>query len=161
MCGASVSSAWGLARRRTYRIGGAGEAAMAGSKPTVGGTGEFALIRAIGQRLPTASAIRIGPGDDAAVLAADDGAVVATTDLLVEGRHFRKDWSEPYDVGRKAAAQSLADIAAMGGVPTGLLVGLAVPATLDVDWVLSLADGLRDECEAVGASVAGGDIVRS
>ena len=83
---------------------------------------------------------------------------MASTDLLVEGRHFRRDWSEPYDVGRKAAAQNLADMAAMGAVPTALLVGLAAPADLPVDWALALADGLREECETVGASVVGGDV---
>src|SRR6266540_6368013 len=97
-------------------------------------------------------------GDDAAVIRAADGRVVATTDLLVEGRHFRRDWSSAYDVGRKAAAQNLADVAAMGAVPTVLLVGLAVPAALETAWALGLADGLRDECALVGASVAGGDV---
>jgi len=53
--------------------------------------------------------------------------VVATTDVLIEGRHFRRDWSTAYDVGRKAAAQNLADIAAMGAVPTAVLLGLVVP----------------------------------
>jgi thiamine-monophosphate kinase len=105
--------------------------------------------------------VELGPGDDAAVVQAPDGRVVATTDLLVDGRHFRRDWSSPYDVGRKAAAQNLADIAAMGAVPTALLLGLACPASLDVAWVEQLADGLRDECALVGASVVGGDVVGS
>jgi thiamine-monophosphate kinase len=105
--------------------------------------------------------VLLGPGDDAAVVAVPDGRVVATTDLLVEGRHFRRDWSEAYDVGRKAAAQNLADVAAMGAVPTALLVGLAAPTDLPQDWALALADGLRDECAKVAASVAGGDVVRS
>ncbi|MDQ1625277.1 MAG: thiamine-monophosphate kinase [Actinomycetota bacterium] len=134
---------------------------MAGEPGTVGELGEFDLIRAITARLPSGPDVVIGAGDDAAVVRANDGSVVASTDLLVEGRHFRRDWSEAYDVGRKAAAQSLADIAAMGAVPTALLVGLAAPPALPVPWVLSLADGLRDECQPVGASVAGGDVVRS
>jgi thiamine-monophosphate kinase len=87
--------------------------------------------------------------------------VVATTDLLVDGRHFRRDWSTPYDVGRKAAAQNLADIAAMGAVTTSLLVGLAAPADLAAFWAERFADGLRDECDVVGAGVVGGDVVRS
>jgi len=87
--------------------------------------------------------------------------VVATTDVLVDGRHFRRDWSTGYDVGRKAAAQNLADVAAMGAVPTGLLLGLACPPDLDVEWVELLADGLRDECGLVGATVLGGDVVGS
>jgi thiamine-monophosphate kinase len=86
--------------------------------------------------------------------------VVATTDLLAEGRHFRRAWSSAYDVGRKAAAQSLADVAAMGARPTALLVALALPADLPADWPLDLADGLRDEGARVGASVVGGDLVR-
>jgi thiamine-monophosphate kinase len=128
---------------------------------TVGEVGEFPLIQDIVARLPAGPAVLLGAGDDAAVVAAADGRVVATTDLLVEGRHFRRDWSEAYDVGRKAAAQSLADVAAMGAVPTALLVGLAAPADLPRDWALSLADGLREECAKVAASVAGGDVVRS
>jgi thiamine-monophosphate kinase len=103
----------------------------------------------------------LGPGDDAAVLAAPDGRVVATTDLLVDARHFRRDWSTATDVGRKAAAQNLADIAAMGAVPTGLLLGLAVPPDLPVAWLEELADGMRAECEPLGARVLGGDVTRA
>lgn len=128
---------------------------------TLGELGEFGLIAELVRRLPPTGSVLLGAGDDAAVVAAADGRVVASTDVLVEGRHFRRSWSEPYDVGRKAAAQNLADIAAMGAVPTALLVGLAAPAELPVDWALSLADGLREECEQVGASVAGGDLVSS
>jgi thiamine-monophosphate kinase len=134
---------------------------MPGTPRTVGEVGEFGLIDQLVSRLPAGAGVLLGSGDDAAVVAAPDSRVVASTDLLVEGRHFRRDWSEPYDVGRKAAAQNLADLAAMGAVPTALLVGLAAPGSLPVDWALSLADGLREECEAVGASVVGGDVARS
>jgi thiamine-monophosphate kinase len=123
--------------------------------------GEFGLIAAVTARLPLTAAVLLGPGDDAAVVAAPDGRVVATTDVLVEGVHFRRDWSSGYDVGRKAAAANLADVAAMGGVGTALLVGLAAPADLPLQWALDLADGLRDECVLVGAAVVGGDTVRS
>jgi thiamine-monophosphate kinase len=128
---------------------------------TVGELGEFALIDAITARLTTSAAVLIGPGDDAAVIAAPDGRVVASTDLLVDGRHFRRAWSEPVDVGHRAAAANLADIAAMGAVPTALLVGLALPADLPTAWVTALADGLHDECVSAGAVVVGGDVVRS
>jgi thiamine-monophosphate kinase len=100
----------------------------------------------------------VGIGDDAAVLAAPDGRVVASTDLLVEGRHFRRDWSSPREIGGKAAAQNLADIAAMGAVPTALLVGLAAPGDLPVAWAEEMAAGLAEECSRAGATVAGGDI---
>lgn len=125
---------------------------------SVGDLGEFVLIGQLTTRLSQGSEIILGPGDDAAVVSASDGRVVATTDLLIENRHFRREWSGPYDIGRKAAAQNLADIAAMGARPTALLVGLAVPAQLSVDWVLAFVDGLRDECRLVDASVAGGDL---
>jgi thiamine-monophosphate kinase len=128
---------------------------------SVSAEGEFALIRRITARLTSGPNLVLGPGDDAAVIAAPDGRVVATTDLMVDGRHFRRDWSTAYDVGRKAAAANLADVVAMGARPTALLVGLACPADLPAAWTDGLADGLRDECALVGAVVAGGDIVRS
>jgi thiamine-monophosphate kinase len=110
--------------------------------------------------LPSGPAVLTGIGDDAAVLAAPDGRVVATTDFVIEGRHFRRDWSSALDVGHKAAARSLADVAAMGAVPTGLLVALAAPAELSVSWLRGLASGLAAECARCGASVAGGDTSR-
>ena len=126
---------------------------------TIGELGEFGLIGRLTRRLPQGPAVRLGPGDDAAVVAAPDGRVVATTDLLTEGRHFRRDWSGPYDIGRKAAAQNLADVVAMGARPTALLVGFAAPPETDAGWAERLYDGLADECRAAGASVAGGDVV--
>lgn len=100
----------------------------------------------------------MGIGDDGAVLRTPDGRVVASTDLLVEGWHFRRDWSSATEIGGKAAAQNLADIAAMGAVPTALLIGLATPGDLLVAWAEDVAAGLAAECARVGASVAGGDI---
>jgi len=102
-----------------------------------------------------------GIGDDAAVLAAPDGRVVASTDFLLEGRHFRRDWSSAHDIGRKAAARSLIDVAAMGAVPTGLLVALAAPGDLPSRWARDLAAGLAAECARAGASVVGGDTARA
>jgi thiamine-monophosphate kinase len=128
---------------------------------TIEDIGEFALIRRVRDRLPAiAPAVLLGPGDDAAVLAAPDARTVVSADLLLEGRHFRRDWSTAHDIGRKAAAQNFADIAAMGAVPTALLVSLVLPADLPVKWVEDLADGLAAECVLVQATVAGGDMVR-
>ncbi|GAA4578350.1 thiamine-phosphate kinase [Planotetraspora phitsanulokensis] len=103
----------------------------------------------------------LGPGDDAAILEAPDGRVVVSTDLLIEGRHFRRDWSSGYDIGRKAAAQNLSDIVAMGADPTAIVVGLGLPGEASAEWLDALTDGFRDECALVGATVAGGDIARS
>jgi thiamine-monophosphate kinase len=128
---------------------------------TVADLGEFGLISALQRRLPQGSDVLIGPGDDAAVLEVDGASVVLTTDVLVSGVHFRPDWGPAYDVGRRAAAASLADVAAMGARGTALVVAMTAPADLEVAWALRLADGLRDEAAEVRASVAGGDISRS
>ncbi len=100
----------------------------------------------------------IGPGDDAAVVATPDGKVVASTDLLLENRHFRRDWSTANDIGRKAAARNFADIVAMGAQPTALLIGLAAPPGLDLTWVDGLMAGFAEECGEVGAAIVGGDV---
>ena len=92
------------------------------------------------------------------MIRAADGRVVASTDLLIEGRHFRRDWSTANDVGHKAAARNFADIAAMGAVPTALLVGLGAPPGLELSWADGLMAGLREECGEVGAAVVGGDV---
>jgi thiamine-monophosphate kinase len=124
-------------------------------------TGEFGLIARIVARLDVGPATLLGPGDDGAVVAAPDGRVVASTDVLVEGRHFRRDWSSAADVGHRAAAANLADIAAMGATPTALLVALCVPGDLAANWAEELADGLSAEARLVGASVVGGDMSAS
>src|SRR5438034_3028847 len=129
-----------------------------GCDMTVARVGEFGLIARITARLDPGPAALLGPGDDAAVVAAPDGRVVATTDVLVEGRHFRRDWSSAVDVGHRAAAANLADIAAMGAVPTALLVALCAPPDLEVAWAEELADGLAAEASLAGATVVGGDI---
>ncbi|HEY3630553.1 MAG TPA: thiamine-phosphate kinase [Jatrophihabitantaceae bacterium] len=128
---------------------------------TVSDVGEFGLIARVTAQLAPADTTLIGPGDDAAVVRTGDGRVVATTDLLIEGRHFRRDWSTANDVGHKAAARNFADIVAMGAVPTALLVGFAAPPSLELDWVDGLMAGLREECGEVGAAVVGGDVSES
>lgn len=125
---------------------------------TVADIGEFALIDAIRDRVGASGGLVIGPGDDAAEVAASDGSFLISSDLLVEGRHFRRDWSTAHDVGRKAAAANLSDINAMGGRASAITVSLALPGSLEVDWVLQLADGLAVECAEVGAEICGGDV---
>ena len=128
---------------------------------TLATTGEFGLISRVTARLGAGPACLLGPGDDAAVVAAPDGRVVASTDVLVEGRHFRRDWSGARDVGHRAAAANMADIVAMGAVPTALLVALCAPPELEIAWAEELADGLAAEAALAGASVVGGDVSAS
>jgi thiamine-monophosphate kinase len=112
-------------------------------------------------RLPQGPTSLLGPGDDAALVAAPDGRVVACTDALVDGRHFRRDWCEAADVGHRAAAANLADITAMGAVPTALLVALCAPPDLPAAWVEEMSEGIAQEAALVGASVVGGDTTSS
>lgn len=120
-------------------------------------------LKRIFPRLPESSATIVGPGDDAAVLAAPDGRYVVTTDMMVHGPDFRLAWSAPYDLGWKAAATNLSDVAAMGAVPTALVVAIAAPASTPVADLEHIADGLRDACEALapGCGVVGGDLSAS
>lgn len=142
--------------------GGAGRHGRnAGGGVRVSGIGEFGLIGKITARLSYGPTTLLGPGDDAAVVTAPDGRVAASTDVLVDGRHFRRDWCSALDVGHKAAAANLADIAAMGATPTALLVALCMPADLETGWAEELADGLSAEASSVGASVVGGDMSSS
>lgn len=101
----------------------------------------------------------LGPGDDAAVVRCADGRTVVSTDMLVEGRHFRLDWSTPQQVGRKAIAQNAADIEAMGARPTAFVVGFGAPAHTPAADATALADGMWAESGRLGAGVVGGDLV--
>jgi thiamine-monophosphate kinase len=130
-------------------------------RPTLAALGEFGLIDRVTRDRPQPPTTLLGPGDDTAVVAAPDGRVVATTDVLVADVHFRFDWSTPEQIGRKAAAANFADVAAMGAVPTALLVGLAAPPDTPVATLAGLADGLWAEAAAVGAGLVGGDVVES
>jgi thiamine-monophosphate kinase len=122
--------------------------------------GEDALVAGLLGLYPAAPPwLRVGPGDDAAVLDLPGTAgLVVSTDTLVEGRDFRRDWSSGAEVGVKVAAQSMADIAAMGARPRALLVSLAAPGDLPADFAADLARGLAEECARAGAAVVGGDV---
>ncbi|GEP36896.1 thiamine-monophosphate kinase [Nocardioides psychrotolerans] len=128
---------------------------------TLADAGEFGLISDLVALFPQGEHVLIGPGDDAAVLRIRNGHVVVSTDLMVEGRHFRRDWASAEDVGHRAAAQNLSDINAMGGRAHSLTVGLAAPPDLPVRWALDFAAGFAAECALVGASVVGGDVTRA
>lgn len=123
----------------------------------VGDVTETDLIAAFAPYLPRGERTLLGPGDDAAVVALD-GELVVSTDVLVAGHHFRTDWSAPEQVGARAAAQNLADIAAMGAESVALVVALVLPAETPVVWVEGLARGLAYGCAPHGVGVVGGDL---
>ncbi len=123
--------------------------------------GEFGLIEALRERFPQGEHVFLGPGDDAAVVRTPGGHAVVSTDVLVEGQHFRRDWASAADVGRKAVAQNLSDVNAMGGRAHSLVVGLVAPPETSTAWVLELAEGMAAEAAKVGASIVGGDVSRA
>jgi thiamine-monophosphate kinase len=127
---------------------------------TLAEVGEFALIDEITAGLPTRPDVLVGPGDDGAVVAVDS-PLVCSVDVLVEGVHFKTQWSPAESVGRKAVAVNVADIEAMGGTATGVVVGFAAPGETPEVWALDFARGLRAECERAGVALLGGDVTRS
>ncbi|UGT42043.1 thiamine-phosphate kinase [Nocardia yamanashiensis] len=138
-----------------------GEKSGARGARTVAEVGEFALIARINAGRPLSSGVLLGPGDDAAVVAAPTGRFVVTTDMLVQDRHFRLDWSSAVDIGRKAIAQNAADVVAMGARPSAFVVGLGCPSETAAEFVEGLADGMWAEIARSGGAIAGGDMVRS
>lgn len=125
--------------------------------------GEFGLIdllaRVVGET-PLPSSVVLGIGDDSAAWQGN-GLVLATTDTLVEGVHFNLDWAAWPDLGWKALAVNLSDIAAMGGIPRYALVTLALRPDIEVAAVEELYRGLMEAAEEFGVAVVGGDIVRA
>jgi thiamine-monophosphate kinase len=124
----------------------------------MGAGGEFDLIRRFVETdAPLPPEVRVGPGDDAAVL---EGGWVITTDMSVEDVHFRRAWLSDREIGYRAAAGALSDIAAMAATPVGVLVSLAAPRGGAVDMEAVHA-GVRELAASVGAQVIGGDLSRS
>jgi thiamine-monophosphate kinase len=125
--------------------------------------GERALIERIRTRLPPPpSSLVVGIGDDAAVAVADRGSlVVLTTDAVVEGVHFDRRFSTARDVGFKALAVNVSDVAAMGAAPRMALLSLLLPPALPLADVDAIIDGLLDVASRTGIALAGGNITRS
>jgi thiamine-monophosphate kinase len=124
-------------------------------------TGEFDLIAAITERLPpSGERVRLGSGDDAAVVEAG-GTTAVSVDAVVDGIHFTLEAFGARAVGRKALAAGLSDLAAMGAEPGEAYVVVAAPADLPDDQLLGLADGLAEVAAREGVSIAGGDLVAS
>lgn len=132
---------------------------MASARRTLAEVGEFELIAALTEGLVVPPAVTLGVGDDCAVFA-PTGQVAVSTDAMVEEVHFKRAWSGPHDVGRKAVASAVADLEAMGARPVGLVVSLSAPGETEVAWVVELARGIRAECDLAGAALVGGDVTR-
>lgn len=127
---------------------------------TVADVSESEILGRIFPRLPKSQATIVGPGDDCAVMSAPDSRFVITTDMMVQGPDFRLEWSTGHDLGIKAAATNLADVVAMGAVPTGMVVSIAAAKSTRLSFLEDIADGLRECCEqlAPGCGVVGGDL---
>ncbi len=132
---------------------------------TVAEIGEFGLIARIEGLSPGIGAAGSGPGlvvgigDDCAAFRPTPGLLtLATCDIQVEGRHFRRDRITPYDLGRRSAAINLSDIGAMGGQPRYALISLALPQETEIAWIDELYRGMREEFERFGAAIAGGNL---
>ena len=119
--------------------------------------GEFDLIDMIVGGVEAGPEVMIGPGDDCAVLRLR-GDLAVSTDSMVEGVHFRRDWSGPRDIGRKAVASGVADLEAEGARPVAIVVALVLPPNTEQEWVEGLRDGIREECEWARVSLVGGDV---
>lgn len=126
------------------------------SGQTAADVGEFGLIGRITAGLSASGPVLLGTGDDAAVLR-PAGDVVVSTDTMVEGVHFRPDWSSAEDVGRKVVAACVSDAEAMGAAPIAVVVSLAMPSQTATEWVDGFSAGVRVECERCGAQLVGGD----
>ncbi|MSS83641.1 thiamine-phosphate kinase [Actinomycetaceae bacterium WB03_NA08] len=121
---------------------------------------EESLLAAITPLLPRGEHTILGPGDDCAVIEAPGGSFVVTTDVLVQDQHFRTQWSSGFDIGARAAAQNLADVAAMGAVPTGMVVSMVLPGDTEVSWVEDCARGLASyNIGVVGGDLSGGSYI--
>ncbi|MGQ9455348.1 MAG: thiamine-phosphate kinase [Armatimonadota bacterium] len=124
--------------------------------------GENALVNLISEQFSAAPGdnLALGVGDDAALVDIGDWFLVVTTDILIEGTHFRMDINEPYLLGWKGAAVNISDVAAMGGEPTYSFISIGLP-DIDKDVVVSIYEGLHDANTAFGSAIAGGDTVAS
>jgi thiamine-monophosphate kinase len=132
------------------------------SNRTVSDIGEHALISRITARLATPSWVLVGPGDDAAVIRPERGALdVLTTDAQVEGIHFDRRFVPPDAIGHRALAVNISDLAAMGAAPRAALLSLVLPDELEVVVVDAVVDGLLALAERHRVAVVGGNITRS
>ena len=124
--------------------------------------GEFGFIERIRRAVAGAPGVHLGIGDDCAVLELPPGErLLTSTDLLIEEVHFRREWTDLFRLGRKSVSVNVSDIAAMGGTPRHLYLGLGIPADLPVEELDSFISGFLSACRDYGATLVGGDTCRS
>lgn len=129
---------------------------------TIADLGELGLLRLVRKWMATDSqAVRLGIGDDAAVLAPQRGGLVVTTDALIEGVHFRFGWTGPEDLGHKAMVANLSDLAAMAARPLAAFLALGVPPTARARDLQAFYRGIRAEADVWDCPLAGGDLTRA
>lgn len=128
-----------------------------GDPQTISEVGEFGLISQVTRRLVMPPAVSVGPGDDGAVFLIN-GSAVTSVDMLVEGTHFRRDWSSAADIGHKAVAVNVSDIEAMGASPVAMVIGLGAPAETPISWVKEFMTGVHEEAELAQVALVGGDM---
>jgi thiamine-monophosphate kinase len=148
---------------RPVPAGGVGSKGIDGS---VAGLGEFELIRRLAQIVEPSSSM-VGIGDDCAVIPGElllnqgHGSVLVSTDTMIEGRHFRVDFSSPFEVGTKLLLSNASDIAAMGGVPLFAVISTQLTAATEVSWLEDLYRGVKAAADRFGISILGGDTTRA
>ncbi|MEX2583558.1 MAG: thiamine-phosphate kinase [Gemmatimonadota bacterium] len=147
--GSDPAAGGGLGRSEAASVGG------------LGGGREFDLIRSFfsGAGPKPRDDVRVGPGDDCAVVAGD--GIVLTADLSVEGVHFRREWLTPFQIGFRGTTASLSDLAAMAARPIGVLASLAIPADDFGSVAAEVMRGVTAAVEGAGGVVLGGDVTGS
>lgn len=124
--------------------------------------GEFGLIARIRRAVTDPAELPLGIGDDCAAAVVPSGELLlTTTDLLLEGVHFRRDWTGARDLGRKSVAVNVSDIAAMGGSPRQLFLGVGIPEDFPLSEIEAFLEGVLEATAEYGATLAGGDTCRS
>ena len=130
---------------------------------TLASLGENEALKRTVSRLKKSENTIVGSGDDAAVVKTSNDRFVVTTDTMIEGNDFKTEWSSAFDLGWKAVATNVSDVAAMGASPTSLVVALAVPKSTEISWLEQFADGLQAAIDhfAPNAEIVGGDLAAS
>jgi len=130
-------------------------------RPTLADVGEFGLLRRLLPTVPSGRGVRLGPGDDCAVIATSAGRLLFTVDALVQGIHFEAGWLTPRQLGRKAFLVNASDIAAMGGRPRWCVANVGAPADTPAEHVIAISRAVAAAAARLGATLVGGNLTRA